>query len=178
MEPRRAAAELTLPLAAVLLVVFLAGGVGAGALARSFVNSLGAAPPKATATASMVAERVTPTTAPQTASPTQAASDQNFDLQISATPSQVSPGGTIKINVMATSSGKPLAGLSCALAAPRSGPPGLLSTWPAAQTTDASGATSWMIVAPGSQPSGTYGVEVSASVARHTVWKLVYIQVA
>jgi hypothetical protein len=177
MEPRRATAELSLLLAAVVLVVFLAGGVGAGALARSFVNSLGAAPPKATATASMVATRVTPTSAPPTASPTQAATDQNFDLQITATPSHVSSGGTIKINVVATSSGKPYAGLSVVLAAPRSGPPGLLSAWPAAQTTDASGGASWTIVAPGSQPSGTYGVEASASVGRHTVWKLAYIQV-
>jgi hypothetical protein len=178
MEPRRAAAELSLPLAAVVLVVFLAGGVGVGALARGFVNSLGAATPRATATASVVARHATPTTAAPTASPTQAATDQYFDLQITASPSQVGPGGSIRISVMATSSGKPLAGLSCALAAPRSGPPGLLSAWPAAQTTDASGATSWTIVAPANQPSGTYGVEVSATIARHTVWKLAYIQIA
>jgi hypothetical protein len=182
MEPRRAAAELSLPLAAVVLVVFLAGGVGAGALARGFVNSLGAAPTRAaaTATATPVAQHATPTSGPPTTIPTQAGPDQLFVLQITATPSHVSAGATIKISVVATteSGQKPVAGLSCVLAAPRAGSSGLLSAWPAAQVTDAYGTTSWTLTVPSSQPAGTYGVEVSATgTNHHATWQDAFVYV-
>jgi hypothetical protein len=181
MEPRRASAALSLPLIVAVLVVFAAGGLGAGALARGFVNSLRppTATPVSTAPATATARRATPTAGPPTAVPTQAGPDQPFLLQITATPSHVSAGAAIKITVVATTKtgNKLVAGLSCVLAAPRSGPPGLLSAWPAAQVTDAKGATTWTITAPNA-PAGTYGVEVSAAGTDHySFWSyaVVYI---
>ncbi|HEV2236672.1 MAG TPA: hypothetical protein VGR57_08440, partial [Ktedonobacterales bacterium] len=172
MQPRRASAVLSLPLLVAVLAIFLAGGLGAGALARGFVDSLH--PPLATATATarttatIKSAAVTVTAGPPTAVPTQAGPDQPFLLAISATPSHVSAGAAITITVVATTKtgGKPMAGLSCALAAPRTGPTGLLSAWPAAQTTDARGTTNWTITVP-SVTAGTYGVEVSAAGPDH-----------
>jgi hypothetical protein len=185
MQPRRASAALSLPLVAVVLVVFLAGGLGAGALARGFVNSL--RPPLATVTATAPATAAvkhatsvaTSTAGPPTAVPTQAGPDQPFLLTITATPSHVSAGATIKIAVVATtkSGGKLVAGLSCALAAPRSGPPGLLSAWPAAQTTDAQGTATWTISVP-NVPAGTYGIEVSGNGSDHySFWSFAVVYV-
>jgi hypothetical protein len=167
MEPRRASAVLPLPLIVVVLVVFAAGGLGAGALARGFVNSLHTPPTKAVATApaTAVVSRVTPSAVPPTAIPTQAGPDQPFLLQITATPAHVSAGSIITITVVATTvaGNKPVAGLSCVLTAPRSGPPGLLS--------------SWTITTP-NEPAGTYGVEVSAAGTDHySFWKFAVVYV-
>jgi hypothetical protein len=170
MEPRRAAAEVPLPLAAAVLLVFLVGGLGTGALARGFVNSLRPEPtrpprPLATATSTHVAGHITPTAGPPTAVPTQAGPDQPFLLQITATPSHVSAGATVKVTVVATTKtgDKRVAGLACTLGAPRTGPTALLSIWPATQSTDVAGTTSWMLTVPSNQAGGTYGVEVSAA---------------
>jgi hypothetical protein len=170
-----------------VLLIFLAGGLGAGTLARGFVDSL--RPPLATATApaTAVVKHATTTATAATAAtagaptaiPTQAGPDQPFLLAISATPSHVSAGTAIKITVVATTKagGKLVAGLACALGAPRSGPAGLLSAWPAAQTTDASGTTSWTITVP-SVPAGTYGVEVSANGPDHySFWSFAVVYV-
>jgi hypothetical protein len=186
MEPRRTSAELPLPLAGALLLIFLAGGLGTGTLARGFVNSLrpeptGTARPAITATTTRVARQVIPTPGTPTPIPTQAGPDQPFLLQITANPSHVSAGATIKVTIVATTKvgDKKVAGLSCALGAPRTGPPALLDTWPATQTTDAAGTTSWTLTIPGSQAGGTYGVEVSAAgTNNYSFWSYAVVYVA
>jgi hypothetical protein len=62
---------------------------------------------------------------------------------------------------VATANGAPVAGLTCTLRAPVSGPPGLFSDWPPAAATDASGQIVWTLTTPSVSP-GSYGIEVDA----------------
>jgi hypothetical protein len=170
VKPPRTSAMLPPAVAAVILIVFAVSGLLTGALSRGVIRSLGASatksPPAATATHATATPRTG--TANLGEDPTQAGPDQPFVLQISASPARVHAGAMITIAVVATTTeaGKPVAHLSCVLAAPRSGGRGLLDTWPAALPTDAKGMVSWNITVP-SLPDGTYGVEVSANGAQH-----------
>lgn len=86
-----------------------------------------------------------------------------FQLSVSVTPKKVTPGQqmTITVHAFTPDTHTPIVGLPCILRAPTDGGPALFSTWPPAQTTDATGAATWSLTAP-EQPAGTYEVEAYA----------------
>lgn len=94
-----------------------------------------------------------------------------FQLSISISPRVVATGQqlTITVNAFDPDTHAPIAGLPCILRAPTDGSPALLTSWPASQTTNASGAASWTLAAP-SMPAGTYEVEAFAQSAKWS-WK-------
>jgi hypothetical protein len=161
MDHRRAPALLTPMLAAVVLAAFALSGLMTGALAHGFVSSL--ATGRASPTPS---PHRTPThiSASPTPVPTQAGPDSPFNFQLTVTPQQVAPGGVLTIKVLATvpRTSTPVAHLMCTLRAPQFGGAPLLTTWPAAQETNAYGVASWQITAL-QLPSGTYAGDVKLS---------------
>lgn len=167
MSPRPAlSTRLTLIIAAVVLVICSGTGMAAGVLARAVT---GGPTSSATATSAPIVSG-TPPSAAATATPQQpeatataaATSATNFVLSITPSSKSLSVGQTFTVTVVATTQGAPLSGLSCVLRAPIDGPAGLLSSWPAAQTTDTSGSAVWTLTVPSVTP-GSYGVEVFAS---------------
>lgn len=155
--------QLSLFVAAVIMVACAATGMLAGAFAHTLTNKQpstspngpvisGTAPGQslATATPSSIA-----TEAPTTSTAT------NFTLTITLSSRALATGETFTVTVVATANGAPVAGLTCTLRAPVSGPPGLFSDWPSAAATDASGQIIWTLTTPSVSP-GTYGIEVDA----------------
>ena len=170
MNKRRAPAMLTPMLAAVVLAAFALSGLMTGALAHGFVSSL--ATGRASATPS---PNRTPTRIPATATPipTQAGPDSPFGFQLTVTPQQVASGGVLTVKVLATVPGTsiPVAHLTCTLRAPQFGGAPLLTTWPAAQTTDAYGRASWQVTVP-QLSAGTYFGDVKLSGTHgRALWK-------
>jgi hypothetical protein len=94
-----------------------------------------------------------------------------FQLSVNVTPRTVTAGQqlTITVNAFNPDTHAPIAGLPCILRAPSDGSPALFTSWPASETTDASGAASWTLTAP-SVAAGTYEVEAFAQSAKWS-WK-------
>lgn len=144
-------------------------GLLSGLLARTLI---GPQSPTAqtTATAPAGASTRVPATStasggssPSTATGTTSSVTGHFRLSVTVTPKTVAPGQqlTITVNAFNPDTRAPIAGLPCTLRAPTNGSQPLLTSWPASQTTDASGATTWTVTAP-SEPAGTYDVEAFA----------------
>ncbi len=112
----------------------------------------------------------TATTQPKTTATT-ASKIGHFQLNVTVTPKTVKSGQQVTITVSAfdPNSHAAISGLPCLLRQPIDGSPALLSAWPAAQTTDASGATSWILTAPTKKP-GTYEIEAFAKTSEWS-WK-------
>lgn len=155
--------QLSLLVAAVIMVVCAATGMLAGAFAHSFASKQsptspngpvisGTAPGRSVATA-------TPSSTATAALTTSTAT--NFTLAITLSSRALTTGETFTVTVVATANGAPVSGLTCTLRAPISGPPGLFSDWPPAATTDESGKVIWTLTTPAVAP-GTYGIEVDA----------------
>jgi hypothetical protein len=163
-------ALLTPALAGVVLVAFLMSGLMTGVLAHGLVESLQPVP-TATTIVQATSTAARPTSNP-TATPTQPAlaPTAKFDLALTAAPTHVQPGASLTLTVSATSKGAPVGNLRCTLGESLNGGTPLLSTWPPAMATDASGHATWNVTAP-TQP-GTYTVGVSASGGpdRYTAW--------
>lgn len=157
-----------------LIIVFLALvaliGLLTGLLARTLVSHQSPTA-QVTATPLTGAAKHAPTAStsagssstPATATGTTAPVNGHFRLNVEVTPKTVTPGQQVTITVSAFNpdTRAPIAGLQCTLRAPTNGSQPLLTSWPAPQTTDASGATTWTVVAP-SVPAGTYEVEAFA----------------
>lgn len=120
-----------------------------------------------TPTTTSVSARSTVTATPTggTSTPTTSSSafTGRFDLTISVSPKTVKSGQQVTVTVHAYTADThaPISGLQCVLRAPIDGSPSLLTTYPAAQTTDDTGAASWIVTAP-SQAAGTYEIETYA----------------
>lgn len=124
----------------------------------------------------------TPTTRPA-ATPTETATTQpkatatpvgnigHFQLNVTVTPKTAKAGQQVTITVSAfdPNSHAAIEGLPCRLRQPIDGSPSFLNVWPAAQTTNASGATSWKLTAPTKTP-GTYEIEAFAKTPEWS-WK-------
>lgn len=155
--------QLSLFVAAVIMVACAASGMLAGVFAHSLTSKQSSASPNgpvisgtapgqplATATSSSTA-----TEAPTTNTAT------NFILSITLSSRALATGETFTVTVVATANGAPVTGLTCTLRAPVDGPPGLFSDWPPAAATDTSGQIVWTLTTPSVSP-GTYGIEVDA----------------
>lgn len=153
-----------------LILVFLALvaliGLLLGILAHAIV-SRGAqtAQTKVTATAGPHASATATANESAAATPTIPASSftGRFNLSVSVSPKTVHAGQQITVTVHAYTADThaDISGLQCMLRAPIDGSPSLLTSYPAAQTTDDTGATSWIVTAP-SQATGTYEIEAFA----------------
>jgi hypothetical protein len=156
--------QLSLFVATIIMVACAATGMLAGAFAHTLASKQslmsptgpvisGTAPGQAilTATPSSIAGET----------PTEPSTATGFTLNITVSSRSLSVGETFTVTVVASASGAPVAGLSCGLRAPISGPPGLFVTWPPAASTDASGQVIWTLTTPSVSP-GIYGIEVSA----------------
>jgi hypothetical protein len=157
--------------AVALLIVFSAGGLMAGGLTFKLTNGsfiVRSSPtPSEFAT---VAGGQTPTpsiTALSTVSIT-----QPFTLSITLSPIDVRPGQMFSATVTAVSDAThgPVAGLRCYLDNPTDGSTPLLTQWPAATATDASGQARWTIVVPQVAP-GTYEIGYGASGSASNTWQ-------
>lgn len=161
--------HLSILVAAIILLACSATGMLAGAFAHTLASNQspgssntgpvisGTPPGGPSATATPLVGNETPTIANSTT---------GFILSITLSARTVSAGDTLTVTAVATANGAPVSGLSCSLRAPTGGPPGLLSTWPAPATTDASGQAVWTITIPSVAP-GTYGIEVDAVGSHH-----------
>ncbi len=109
-----------------------------------------------TATATSGAASTTPTSSTSTFT-------GHFELTISVSPKTVKAGQQITVTVHAYTADThaAISGLQCTLRAPIDGSPSLLTSYPAAQITDNTGAVSWIVTAP-SQAPGTYEIETFA----------------
>lgn len=147
---------------ALLLLLFAATGLMAGALTHILVVSPGVIPGGALTTHRQ------PTTPPSAPTPTATtapiAVTGTFTLSIAVSPADVtlSPGQTIQVNVQALrpDGQTPVAGLKCVLGAPTGSRP-LLTQWPAPAVTDATGRANWTITVPAAA-SGKYKLEATA----------------
>ena len=155
--------QLSLFVAAIIMVACAATGMLAGALAHTLANErtsttpngpviTGTAPGQSLATS-------TPSPTATIASTTSTAT--NFTLSITLSSRALATGETFTVTVVASAGGAPVPGLTCTLRAPISGPPGLFADWPPAAATDASGQVIWTLTTPSVTP-GTYGIEVDA----------------
>ena len=131
----------------------------------------------------IAARTSTPTTTQSAAIPTETATTQpkstattasnigHFQLNVTVSPKTVKAGQQVTITVSAfdPNSHAAIEGLPCLLRQPIDGSPSFLSTWPTAQTTDASGATSWTLTAP-TKKTGTYEIEAFAKTSDWS-WK-------
>jgi hypothetical protein len=170
MAPRRAfQARLSMFVGAVILLACAATGLVAG----SFAHTLARASDGASATVAPVISGSPPAAAATaTSNPTDTATvlppntQSGFILDISVSARTLSAGQTITITVNATTHGVPVVGLLCSLRSPVSGPPGLLSSWPAAVTSDAAGRAQWTVTVPSVAPA-TYGIEAYAVGSHH-----------
>lgn len=157
-----------------LIIVFLALvaliGLLTGLLARTLVSHqsptaqvTGTAPTGSATHAPTASTAAGSSSTPATATGTTAPVTGHFRLSVTVTPKTVTPGQQVTITVSAFNpdTRAPIAGLPCTLRAPTNGSQPLLTSWPTSQTTDASGATTWTVVAP-SEPAGTYEVEAFA----------------
>lgn len=154
-----------------LILVFLALvsliGLLLGILTHTLItrqSTLAQTPPSATKTVAST-PAVTPTGA--TAQPTATTPTTNFTgrfgLSVTVNPKTLAAGNQITITVFAFTpdTHEAIAGLPCLLRAPIDGDASLLTTYPAAQTTDNSGTASWILTVP-HQKAGTYEVEAYA----------------
>ncbi len=109
-----------------------------------------------TATATSRGGTTTPTTSTSTFT-------GHFGLTLSVSPRSVKAGQQITVTVHAYTADThaAISGLQCILRAPIDGSPSLLTSYPAAQTTDNTGAATWIVTVP-SQAAGTYEIETYA----------------
>ena len=155
--------QLSLFVAAAIMVACAATGMLAGAFAHTLANKQSPTSPNGpvisgTAPGQSLATATPSPTATQISTTSTAT---NFNLNITLSSRTLATGETFTITVVATAGGAPVSGLSCTLRAPISGPPGLFSTWPPAASTNESGQVIWTLTTP-SIASGTYGIEVDA----------------
>lgn len=119
----------------------------------------------ATTSANVRSTQTPTTTGGASTTPTSSSSTftGRFDLTISVSPKTVKSGQQITVTVHAYTADThaAISGLPCTLRAPIDGSPSLLTSYPAAQTTDDTGAASWIVTAP-SQAAGTYEIETYA----------------
>jgi hypothetical protein len=170
MAPRRAfQARISIFVVAVVLLACAAMGLIAG----SFAHTLARASGGATATLAPVISGSPPAAAATaTSNPTDTAAvpppntQSGFTLEISVSARTLTVGQTFTITVTATTHGVPVQGLLCSLRSPVGGPPGLLSSWPAAVTSDATGRAQWTVTVPSVAPA-TYGIEAYAVGSHH-----------
>jgi len=162
--------HLSLFVTAIILLACAATGMLAGTFAHTLASGLagGTAPsgPVVSGTPPASSHATATQALNGTEAPGAVSTATGFILSITASSRTLSAGDTFTITVVATTNGAPLAGLACVLRAPMSGPPGLLSTWPAPTTTNASGQATWTLTAPSTAP-GTYGIEVDAVGGHH-----------
>lgn len=156
-----------------LIIVFLGLvaliGLLSGLLARTLISHQSstaqatATAPAGTATHTLPTSTSTGSTTTPTVTGTASTVTGHFRLSVTVTPKTVAPGQqlTITVNAFNPDTRAPIAGLPCTLRAPTDGSQPLLTSWPAPQTTDASGAVTWTVTAP-SKPAGTYEVEAFA----------------
>src|SRR6185437_4116025 len=155
--------QLSLFVAAVIMVACAATGMLAGVFAHTLASKQSPASPNGpvisgTAPGQSLATAM-PTSTAIEASTTNTATD--FKLSITLSSRALATGETFTVTVVATANGAPVAGLTCVLRAPVSGPPGLFSDWPPAASTDVTGQVIWTLTTPSVSP-GTYGIEVDA----------------
>ena len=147
---------------ALLLLLFAATGLMAGALTHILVISPSIIQGGAPTTHSQATH--TPTVATPTATTAPVAVTGVFTLSIAVSPADVTltPGQTIQVDVQALrpDGRTPVAGLRCVLSAPAGSRP-LLARWPAPAVTDATGRANWTITVP-STASGKYKIEATA----------------
>ena len=148
---------------ALLLLLFAATGLMAGALTHILVISPSIIQGGAPTTHSQATH--TPTVATPTATTAPVAVTGVFTLSIAVSPADVTltPGQTIQVNVQALrpDGRTPVAGLRCVLGAPTGSQP-LLAQWPAPVVTNSAGRAMWTITVP-STASGKYKIEAHAS---------------
>lgn len=151
-----------------LILVFLALisliGLLLGVLTHTLMtrqSTLVQTPPSATRTVAST-PALTPTAQPTATAPTTIFTGR-FDLSIAVNPKTLASGDQITITVYAYTpdTHAAIAGLPCILRAPIDGGASLLTTYPAAQTTDNAGTASWILTVP-HQKAGTYEVEAYA----------------
>ena len=155
--------QLSLFVAAIIMVACAATGMLAGAFAHTLANDHSSTSPNGpvisgTAPGQSLATATPSFTATETSTTSTAT---NFTLSITLSSRTLATGETFTVTVVATAGGGPVAGLMCTLRAPVSGPPGLFTDWPPAAATDASGKVIWTLTTPSVTP-GTYGIEVDA----------------
>jgi hypothetical protein len=169
LTPRRAGVPTFL--AAALLVIFSASGLMAGgvtfALTGGITPGRTSASSRATAT---VGSDPTPTPSPTPI--TSAVVTDPFSLSIALDPMQVHSGAMLVATVSATDQAThlPIAGLRCYLDDPTDGSAPLLTRWPAATLTDASGQAHWTIAVPSLAP-GIYEIGYGATGTSSNRWQ-------
>lgn len=169
---RRPSGEPTALIFALLALVALIGLL-LGILTRTLVSRQPEITQAArTATATIRAPTITTTRSPtETSTTTTGVVTSHFRLTVTVSPKAARPGQqiTVTVNAFDPNTHAPVAGLPCTLRAPSDGSPSFLTTWPAAQTTDANGAATWTVTAP-SKPAGIYEIEAFAQSAKWN-WK-------
>lgn len=161
--------QLSLFVAAVIMVACAATGMLAGAFAHSLASKQSPTSPNGPVISGTAPGQSLATVTPSgaaTQAPSTTSTATNFALTITLSSRTLAAGETFTVTVVATASGAPVTGLTCTLRAPVSGPPGLFSDWPPAAATDASGQVIWTLTTPAVSP-GTYGIEVDAVGAHH-----------
>lgn len=155
--------QLSLFVATVIMVACAATGMLTGVFAHTLASKQ-----SSTSSNGPVISGTSPGQSLATATPTSTATEASttntatgFALSITLSSRALAAGETFTVTVVATANGAPVAGLTCTLRAPVSGPPGLFSDWPPAAATDASGQIIWTLTTPSVSP-GTYGIEVDA----------------
>jgi hypothetical protein len=145
-----------------LLLLFAATGLMAGALTHILVVSPAIIHGGAPTTQRQPTHTPTPSTPTATTAPV--AVTGTFTLTIDVSPANVAlaPGQRIQVNVQALrpNGRTPVAGLTCELGAPTSGRP-LLTQWPAPAVTNATGHARWTITVPATA-SGKYKLQATA----------------
>lgn len=162
--------HLSLFVTAIILLACTATGMLAGTFAHTIAGGLadGKSPngPVVSGTPPAASHATAISTLSVDEIPTSVSTATSFILSIASSSRTLSAGDKFTITVVATVNGAPLAGLTCVLRAPMSGPTGLLSTWPTPATTNVSGQATWTLTAPSVAP-GTYGIEVDAVGGHH-----------
>lgn len=155
--------QLSLFVAAVIMVACATTGMLAGVFAHTLASKQSTASPNGPVISGTAPGQSLATSTPSssaTEAPTTSGAT-NFILSIALSSRALTTGETFTVTVVATANGAPVAGLTCTLRAPASGPIGLFSDWPPAAATDASGRIVWTLTTPSVSP-GTYGIEVDA----------------
>ncbi len=161
--------QLSLFVAAVIMVACAATGMLAGAFAHTLANKQPSTPPNGPVISGTAPGQSLATATPSgaaTEAPTTTNTATNFTLAITLSSRTLAAGETFTVTVVATANGAPISGITCTLRAPVSGPPGLFSAWPPAAATDTSGQVIWTLTTPAISP-GTYGIEVDAVGGHH-----------
>ena len=155
--------QLSLFVAAVVMVACAATGMLAGVFAHTLASKQSPTSPNGPVISGTAPGQslATVTSSPTAIEASATSTATNFNLSITLSSRTLATGVTFTVTVVATAGGAPVAGLTCVLRAPVSGPPGLFSTWPPAASTDVTGQVIWTLTTPSVSP-GTYGIEVDA----------------